>query len=66
MTRIMKFADSDCQTAILHMFKDLKKKVIILSKQMVTLNIEIERKKKELMKILELKSIVFEVEKNSE
>lgn len=45
MTRIMKLADSDYKTVIINMFKDLKKKMTVLGKQMGNFNIEIERKK---------------------
>lgn len=46
MSRIMKLADKDYKTAIVNMFKDLRKKMTILSKQMGNLSIEVEGRKK--------------------
>lgn len=40
----MKLAGNDFKTAIINMFKDIKEKIVILSKQMGNLSIEIGRK----------------------
>lgn len=44
MIRLMKLAGNDFKTAIINVFKDIKEKIVILSKQMGNLSIEIGRK----------------------